>query len=134
MRFARELADKVSPGDVLCLQGDLGMGKSVLARGLIRALSGTPALEVPSPTFTLVQTYETPGGDIWHFDLYRLKRPEEVFELGWDDALSGGISIIEWPERLGGLIPPVRTDIHLQQNPDGSRLLRVESRGNGKFQ
>lgn len=129
VRLAQRFAAILKPGDVLCLQGDLGMGKSVFARGLIRALAGNDMLEVPSPTFTLVQTYDTAAGELWHFDLYRLKHPEEVYELGWEDALSGAISIIEWPERLGPLMPPDRIDIHFSLTPDGGRLLQVEPRG-----
>lgn len=129
VRLAQRFATILKPGDVLCLQGDLGMGKSVFARGLIRALAGNDVLEVPSPTFTLVQTYDTAAGELWHFDLYRLKQPEEVYELGWEDALSGAISIIEWPERLGPLMPPDRIDIHLSPTADGGRLLQVDARG-----
>lgn len=126
---AQNFATGLSAGDVVCLYGDLGMGKSVFARGLIRALTGDPQQEVPSPTFTLVQTYDSARGEIWHFDLYRLKEPEEVYELGWEEALGSAISIIEWPGRLGGLLPPDRIDIHFTVTPDGGRLLQVERRG-----
>ena len=90
--LASRLAGVLKPGDVLCLHGDLGMGKSVFARGLIRALSRKPDLDVPNPTFTLVQTYDTNAGDVWHFDLYRLKNPDEAgrarrsYRKGDDDA------------------------------------------------
>jgi len=105
--FAARVAKILAPGTVLLLSGPLGAGKSVFARALIRALAGDPTLEVPSPTFTLVQTYDTPKGPIWHFDLYRLESPEEIFEIGWDEALSaGGIVLAEWPERLGAFVPP----------------------------
>lgn len=123
--LANRLAAVLKPGDVLCLQGDLGMGKSVFARGLIRALSRKPDLEVPSPTFTLVQTYDTGAGDIWHFDLYRLKDPDEVYELGWEEGLASAIVIVEWPERLGYLMPSSRIDIRLSQGSDGARLLQI---------
>lgn len=123
--FANRLATVLKPGDVLCLHGDLGMGKSVFARGLIRALSGKSGLEVPSPTFTLVQTYDTDTGDVWHFDLYRLKDPDEVYELGWEEGLASAIVIVEWPERLGHLMPPRRIDIRLSQGSDGARLLQI---------
>ena len=126
---AQNFAPGLSAGDVVCLYGDLGMGKSVFARGLIRALTGDPQQEVPSPTFTLVQTYSSPQGEIWHFDLYRLKEPDEVYELGWEEALGSAISIIEWPVRLGGLLPSDRIDIHFTVTPDGGRLLQVERRG-----
>lgn len=104
--FARQLAEDLRPGDILLLEGDLGAGKSTLARALIRYLSDEPGLEVPSPTFTLVQTYETRRGIIWHYDLYRIKDPDEIWELGWEDALADGIVIVEWPERLRGLAIP----------------------------
>lgn len=104
--IAARIATGLKPRDILCLQGDLGMGKSVFARAAIRALAGDRGLEVPSPTYTLVQTYETPKGTVWHFDLYRLQEPDEIFELGWEDALADGIAIVEWPERLGAYYPP----------------------------
>ena len=126
---AADLAPHLQAGTVLCLHGDLGMGKSVFARALIRALTEKPALEVPSPTFTLVQTYDYPAGEIWHFDLYRLKDPDEVYELGWEEALVGAISIIEWPERLGYLLPAHRLDIHFSAMPDGARQLQLSGEG-----
>ena len=95
-------------GDILFLSGALGTGKSVFARALIRALSNNPNIEVPSPTFTLVQSYEGQSAEISHFDLYRLNDPEEVYALGWEDALSGGIVLVEWPERLGTSLAPAR--------------------------
>lgn len=104
-QFARSLAARLFPGDVLLVEGPLGAGKSVLARALIRALTGNPELDVPSPTFTLVQTYEFWGGEISHFDFYRLESPEDVFALGWEDAAANGIAIVEWPERLGSYTP-----------------------------
>jgi tRNA threonylcarbamoyladenosine biosynthesis protein TsaE len=130
-RFAASLAPQLRQGDTLLLHGNLGTGKTVFARALIRALTGDNTLEVPSPTFTLVQTYDTPLGALWHFDLYRLEKGEEIYELGWEDALSGGLILVEWPERLGGLIPPSRLDIRLSpvKNRAGSRLIQVEKTG-----
>lgn len=90
----------LKPGDVVLLKGDLGAGKSTFARALIQSLCGENT-EVPSPTFTLVQTYETKAFSIWHFDLYRLKFPEEIYELGIEEAKHSGVCLIEWPERLG---------------------------------
>lgn len=110
--LARRLAAQVRIGDVIALRGDLGAGKTSFARAFIGALLGEPE-EVPSPTFTLVQTYDSPIGTVWHFDLYRLERPGEVVELGLDDALSHGIVLIEWPDRLQDLIPPDRLDLSL---------------------
>ena len=93
------IAPLLQPGDAVLLYGPLGMGKSTLARGLIRALTG-PHEDVPSPTFTLVQFYETTP-PVAHFDLYRLTRADEAFEIGLDEALDDGVAIVEWPERLG---------------------------------
>jgi tRNA threonylcarbamoyladenosine biosynthesis protein TsaE len=107
------LAALAQAGDVIALTGTLGTGKSTLARAFIQALT-TPEEEVPSPTFTLVQTYEAAPGTIWHFDLYRLERAEDAFELGIEDAFVDGICLIEWPDRLGRLMPRRRLDITLE--------------------
>lgn len=115
---ARTLAQKLRSGDVVFLEGDLGTGKTVFARALIRALTGNPATEVPSPTFTLLQTYETAAGTLWHFDLYRLEDAEEVYELGWEEALAEGIALIEWPQRLGALAPAARLTVSLRPLSD----------------
>ena len=96
------LAPQLRSGDVVLLKGGLGAGKTTLARGLITHIMD--ASEVPSPTYTLVQTYPSEGFDIWHFDLYRLKSESEVWELGIEDALDTGICLIEWPERIEGLL------------------------------
>ena len=104
-RLARHLAPHAAPGDVIGLCGPLGSGKTAFARAFIRARLGRPAEEVPSPTFTLVQLYEHAAGAIWHFDLYRLDGPEDAYELGIEDAFSNAISLIEWPEKLGDLMP-----------------------------
>jgi len=106
------LARIVKVGDVLAMYGDLGVGKSEFARAFIRALTDQSE-EVPSPTFTLLQTYESDLCDIYHFDLYRLERAEEAFELGIEDAFHEGISIVEWPDRLGPYLPRNRLDIRL---------------------
>ena len=120
--LARALAPLLAAGDVLCLSGDLGMGKSVFARALVRALAGVPDLEVPSPTFTLIQTYETAVASVWHFDLYRIKAAEDIYELGWEEALFGGITLVEWPERLEGLAPGERLDIVISAAEQGRRI------------
>ena len=136
--LARQVAAAVRPGDVIALRGDLGSGKTAFARALIGALADPargaeeagPGEEVPSPTFTLVQTYRRLPAEVWHFDLYRLERPDEVYELGIEDALAEGISLIEWPERLGPLLPRERLDLLLSFGAaPGAR--RAEIRGHG---
>lgn len=117
MAAAQRLAAGLRTGDVVCLRGVLGAGKSVFARALIRAACGVPAMPVPSPTFTLVQIYDAPGGAVWHFDLYRIADPEEIDELGWEDALAEGIALVEWPERLDGRLPPDRLEIAILPDP-----------------
>lgn len=128
---AQDLAKTLSPGRCVFLRGDLGAGKTVFARALIRALTQAPELEVPSPTFTLVQTYETDSGPIWHFDLYRIKDPEEIYELGWEEAIHNAITIIEWPERLEHLMPGRYIDIHIENSNDGenARIITIEKTG-----
>lgn len=111
--LAAAVADKARRGDVIGLSGALGSGKTTCARAFIRARCGAGD-DVPSPTFTLVEIYEpTDGPPIWHFDLYRLEKPEDAYELGLEEALAEGISLIEWPERLGALLPRDRLDIDL---------------------
>jgi tRNA threonylcarbamoyladenosine biosynthesis protein TsaE len=103
--LAARLASKAEAGDVIALAGDLGSGKTSFARAFIRA-RGRGDEEVPSPTFTLVEIYGFESGPaVWHFDLYRLDHPEEAYELGIEEAFADGISLIEWPERLGPLLP-----------------------------
>ena len=116
------LAQRLRPGDVVGLYGELGSGKTTLARAILRAASGDPDLIVPSPTFTLVEVYETERGPYWHFDLYRLEAPEQVYELGWEDALAEGIVLIEWPQRLGALLPK-HLSVTLEFDGDGRRAL-----------
>jgi len=100
-RFAKILKGR----EVVLLDGAVGTGKSVFARALIRALTH-PAMEVPSPTFSLVQIYETARGPLWHFDLYRLKSPDDLYELGWEEAYDQAILVIEWPERMDQRLTP----------------------------
>lgn len=102
--LAARLAARARRGDSLLLEGPLGAGKSTFARAFLRAASGDPALEVPSPTFTLVQGYDLPAGPAFHFDLWRLDGPADLAELGWDEAREG-IVLVEWPDRLGALRP-----------------------------
>lgn len=125
-RFAGKFAKGLRGKETVFLRGPLGAGKSVFARALIRALTGDSSLEVPSPTFTLVQTYDAPAGPVWHFDLYRLKNPEEIYETGWEEALADGIVLVEWPERLGPLAPRAYIEISLAPIPEG-RSITVRS-------
>jgi tRNA threonylcarbamoyladenosine biosynthesis protein TsaE len=121
--LAARLAPLLRVGDLVTLGGDLGAGKTAFARALINALPGAPE-EVPSPTFTLVQLYERGDLSVWHFDLYRLERAEEVWELGLEDALAEGVSLVEWPERLGGQMPRDRLEVRLRApDPEGPRRL-----------
>ncbi len=106
--LAARLAAIAAVGDVIALSGELGAGKTEFARAFINALArahAQPEQEVPSPTFTLAQSYDFPPFTVWHFDFYRVERPEEAWELGIEDAFADGVSLIEWPDRLGGLLP-----------------------------
>jgi tRNA threonylcarbamoyladenosine biosynthesis protein TsaE len=120
-RLGAALAGRLQPRDVVALVGGLGAGKTTLARAILRAASGAPALVVPSPTFTLVEVYDTPRGAFWHFDLYRLETAEQVFELGWEEARADGIVLVEWAERLGPLLPHERLTVTLSIEGDGRR-------------
>src|SRR5713101_6515251 len=124
------LAARLHPGDIVGLQGELGSGKTTLARAILRAAAGDPELIVPSPTFTLVEVYETPRGTFWHFDLYRLEAPEQVFELGWEEARADGTALVEWAERLGTLLPGERLTVTLAMEGDGRR---AELQGEARF-
>lgn len=124
--LAQRLAPHLRAGDVIALRGGLGAGKTTFARALISALRGGET-EVPSPTYTLVQTYEGPEFPIFHFDLYRLDDPNDVFELGWDDTQIG-VSLIEWPERAGSHLPRWRLDLSLEIIGD-IRKARLEPHG-----
>ena len=133
VRLAGRLAAGAEPGDVIALSGVLGSGKTVFARAFINARTATPE-EVPSPTFTLVQEYEFPGGGegirVFHFDLFRIEDAEETFELGMDDAFQAGISLIEWPERMQGHLPDDRLEITLAQGEDaGVRTADMQGLG-----
>ena len=104
-------------GDVITLTGGLGAGKTTLTRGLIQAAH--PDMIVPSPTYTLVQTYDLPGLTLWHCDLYRLEHPDEAFEIGLIDALEDDVCLIEWPDKLGGHMPETTLDIAIAFKGDG---------------
>lgn len=121
--LAARISAVAAAGDVIALKGDLGTGKTSFARAFIRA-RGNPDEEVPSPTFMLVQIYELDPIAIWHFDLYRLQSPEEAWELGVEDAFGTATSLIEWPERLGPLLPARRLEVTLVfgDRPDARRV------------
>jgi tRNA threonylcarbamoyladenosine biosynthesis protein TsaE len=127
-RLGAAVAERLAPGEAVCLTGPLGAGKSTLARALVRALT-TPDEEVPSPTFTLVQFYEGARLAVAHFDLYRLSDPDEAYEIGLDEALETGAAVIEWPERLEGRLPPDRLDIEIALAEDGGRTARLTPHG-----
>ncbi len=125
--LGQDLAVALHPGDVLALSGDLGSGKSTLARAMMRANARDPGLEVPSPTFTLVQSYEG-RVSISHFDLYRLGSASELDELGFDEALDDGAAVIEWPEKAGDRLPAATITVSLLQQGDG-RLAVISGSG-----
>lgn len=116
--LGERLAGLLRAGDTVLLEGPIGAGKSHLARALIRARLGRME-DIPSPTFTLVQTYDADGVEIWHADLYRLSHPDEVLELGLDDAFATAICLVEWPERLGSHLPPDALRLRLAAQGDG---------------
>jgi len=125
--FGRAFSLALAPGDCILLSGDLGAGKSALARAVIRALPGPEGEDcseeaVPSPTFTLVQIYERAPAPVWHFDLYRLTSAEEVYELGWEEALERAIVLVEWPERLAHLRPDGSLEIRFAILDEGRRM------------
>jgi tRNA threonylcarbamoyl adenosine modification protein YjeE len=121
-RLAGDIADALQPGDLITLSGDLGAGKTTFARALIRHLAGDPTLAVPSPTFTLLQTYDTPRFPIAHADFYRLSGAEDLRELGLDDLPDGTVVLVEWPDRAAGELSASRLDVALsllpQRGPD----------------
>jgi N-acetylmuramate 1-kinase len=131
-RLASFLAHDLQPGDLVTLSGGLGAGKTTLARAVIRALADDPDLDVPSPTFTLVQTYDTAVGPVVHADFYRLAGPGELRELGWEEIAEPSIVLVEWPERAAAALAPSRLDIWLELSPgDGpdARLAAFAARG-----
>ena len=131
IKVINTLIHQFQKGDCLTLQGPLGVGKTTFTQQLLRQLD--PKIEeVPSPTFTLVQTYDINGNTFWHFDLYRLKDAEEVFEIGFEEALTDGISLIEWPERLGPYLPKDRLEITLEFGEGETHHLDLKGFGSWK--
>jgi N-acetylmuramate 1-kinase len=117
-RFAIDVAAALKPGDLVTLSGDLGAGKTTLARAIIRALGADEAIEVPSPTFTLLQIYDLPRFPVVHADLYRVNTLAELAELGWEEASEGAAVLVEWPDRAGALIQADRLEIALTMASD----------------
>lgn len=127
-RLGDWMAARLRAGDCVALHGPIGAGKSHFARAFIRARLGRDE-DVPSPTFTLVQTYEDGDSEIWHADLYRLTHPDEVLELGLDTAFNDAICLIEWPERMGKALPADAIHLDLRAAGDGRQaVLRVPDR------
>ncbi len=124
-RFAATVAAIARPGDAILLTGPLGAGKTAFARAFLRAAAEDPALDVPSPSFTLVQTYDTHRGTVHHFDLWRLDGPGALAELGWDDAREE-IVLVEWPDRLGALAPPDALRLEFELAEGDARTVRVD--------
>lgn len=124
--LARALAPHLRKGDLVALWGGLGAGKTTLCRALISALRGKDS-DVPSPTYTLVQTYDAGSLPIFHFDLYRLNTPDELDEIGWEDSAEG-LALVEWPGKAGDRLPAWRLDLTLEKTGD-SRIARLEPRG-----
>jgi len=122
---AVRLAAGLRAGDAVLLEGELGAGKTTFARALIRAACGDPGLEVPSPTYTLVQSYDAAGFTLHHFDLWRLSGPDGVFDLGWDEARAG-VVLVEWPDRLEALAPPNAFRVCLTVSAEDQRKLTME--------
>ncbi len=123
--LARQIAPLLRARDCLALYGDLGAGKTTFARALLVALGVTG--DVPSPTFTLLQTYDTEKFSVAHFDLYRLKNAAELDELGWDDALNDGMTLVEWPERAAGRLPKNVLSLHFSLDANTGRQCCCEA-------
>lgn len=133
-RLMADVAAVIEPGDVITLSGDLGAGKTTFARALIRFFAGDERIEVPSPTFTLAQTYSLPHFTIVHADLYRLSGPAELAEIGLDDLAEGAVLLIEWPDRAGTRLPSDRLDIAFTLAPQqGATARNALITGHGRF-
>lgn len=120
--IATEIAGLLPPRSIICLDGNLGAGKTSFSRAFIRHLMGDANLTVPSPTYNLVQTYDD---RLWHFDLYRLDDPEQIYDIGWEEAILADYCLIEWPERLGNLKPKKTVDITIDLLPDDARRITL---------
>ena len=125
MRLVADIAVALEPGDLVTLSGDLGAGKTTFARAMIRTLAGNPDIPVPSPTFTLIQTYDLPRFPVVHADLYRLEGSGELAELGFDDLPKEAVVLLEWPDRAAGFLPPDRLDVAFTLEPKVSPEART---------
>ena len=121
----KALGATLRSGDVVCLTGPLGAGKTTLARAVLSQAVG--ALEAPSPTFSLVETYQTDAISVWHFDLYRLEAPADVWELGLEEALETGACLIEWPEKIASYLPENILVLNLKPSDTSSRVLTIRA-------
>ena len=132
--FMADIAAALEPGDLVTLSGDLGAGKTTFARALIRHVAGDDTVEVPSPTFTLMQLYELARFPIVHADLYRLSGTSELAELGFDDLPEGAVVLLEWPDRAGGFLPQDRLDVTFTLAPQlGADVRNARYTGYGRF-
>lgn len=122
--LAQQIAKHIQKQDSILLFGSLGVGKTSLARALLRVVCKDPQMEVPSPSFTLVQQYDTSDFSLYHYDLWRLNDENDLIELDWDDAQEG-VTLVEWPERLGSLMPEDSLQIHLSIQSETLRQARL---------
>lgn len=130
--FAKDMASIAQRGDTFALRATLGAGKSAFARAFVQSLS--PTDDVPSPTFTLLQTYPAKDFDIYHYDLYRLKSPEEIWELDIEEALYSNVTLIEWPEKMEMYLPRDRFDVSIDVLQNNARLFTISTNSADKMQ
>lgn len=127
--FGRHLAKKLAAGDIICFYGDLGAGKTTMIKGIADGLQ-VKSDYVHSPTFTLMNVYEHGRIPLYHFDMYRIEKPEQLFDIGYDEFLYGnGVSVIEWSEKFGSLLPQERLEIHLEHKGEEKRGILIKAFG-----
>ncbi|MDP8264107.1 MAG: tRNA (adenosine(37)-N6)-threonylcarbamoyltransferase complex ATPase subunit type 1 TsaE [Candidatus Aceula lacicola] len=128
-QLGKALAKGLKPGDIVCLFGDLGSGKTVLTKGIAQGLKIKKAA-VHSPTFTLMNVYPAPKVPVYHFDLYRIEKPKEIQAIGYEDFFyGGGISVVEWAERLGRLLPKVYLSVEIHHKAENERVFVITAKG-----
>jgi len=125
--IARNFSKQLKAGQAVLMKGTLGAGKTLFTRAVIRALCQDEGINVPSPTFTLCQNYETSLGTLWHYDLYRLDTPDEIYETGWEDIINQDIVIIEWPEKLQHLKPNNAITVAIEIEKNTIRKITITS-------